>query len=412
MKKLILFIVFLILPAVCLASFNVKEWKYYKDIGQHQSGLAKFVLDDELFAGAKDGLADLRIIDNNNQEISYKILVGESKNKSEVFHPKMLNNSFVPGGNSSVILDLERKGVSINRLKINTTSENFQRNVIIYGSDNSNDWKILKDNGYIYDYTDKKGNIKTQNTAVNFPESIYRYLKLEISDPENSPVKITNAEALNYIQEEAKEVQRNPKFSVNQNDDDKTSEIIIDLGAKGIPASKLLLKVSDQNFNRSVLIYRSSDENSWNFTGNDYIFRYNTSKFSGENLEVNFGETSDRHIKVVIQNKDNQALDIAGLVSFYHYREVVFQADGGKNYKVYYGDENAGFPEYDLERFFQYLNLEDSKLVSLSVQKDNSFYAPPQKPFTERNSNFLPFALIAAVLALLFLVFKFFKKGD
>lgn len=412
MKKLILFIVFLILPAVCLASFNIKEWKYYKDIGQHQSGLAKFVLDDELFAGAKAGLADLRIIDNGNQEVPYKILVGESKNKSEVFYPKMLNNSFVQGTNSSVILDLERKGVSINRLKINTTSENFQRNVIIYGSDNSNDWKILKDNAYIYDYTDKKGNIKTQNTAVNFPESVYRYLRLEISDLENSPVKITNVEALNYIQEKAKEIERNPKFSVNQNDDDKTSEIVVDLGAKGIPTSKLLLKATDKNFNRGVLVYRGNNETDWNFLDNDYIFRYNTLKFTGEKLEVDFGETNDRYIKVVIQNKDNQALDIAGLVSFYHYREVVFQADGGKNYKAYYGNENAGFPEYDLEKFFQYLNLEDSKLVSLSVQKDNSSYAPPQKPFTERNSNFLPFALIVAVLALLFLVFKFFKKGD
>lgn len=412
MKKLILFIAFLILPMVCLASFNINEWKYYKDINQTQDGLAKFVLDDELFAGAKDGLADLRIIDNDNTEVPYKVLVGESKTKSEVFYPKMLNNSFVFGESSSVILDLGREGVSINRLKINTASENFQRNVVVYGSDNSNDWKILKDNAYIYDYTDKKGNIKTQNTTVNFSESIYRYLKLEISDPENSPVRISNVEALNYIQEKAKEVQRNPKFSVNQNDGDKKSEIIIDLGAKGIPTSKLLLKVTDKNFNRSILVYRGSDESKWNFIDNDYIFRYNTPKFTGEKLEVNFSETSDRYIKVVIQNKDNQALDIAGLVSFYHYREVVFQADGGKNYKVYYGNENAGFPEYDLEKFFQYLNLEESKTVSLSVQKNNPSYIAPKEPLSERNPNFLPFALIATVLILLFLVYKFFKKGD
>ena len=412
-KKIILFSILLLLPAFCLADFSVDKWQYYKSINLSEDNLAIFSLDDEIFSNAKSDLADLRIIDNNSEEAPYKMIVARDKRKADIFYPKMLNNSFVAGRSSSVVLDFEKKGRLVNQLRIITASENFQRNVIVYGSDNRENWKVLNNKAYIYDYTDKRGSIKTQNTSVSFPQSVYRYIKIEISDQEGSPVKISRVEAINYIKEKSKEVKRNPKYFVNQNSEERATEVIVDLGAKGIPTSKVLFKVTDRNFNRGVLVYTGNDKDNWKYNNSGYIFRYNTAKFTGENLLLNFSETNDQYIKIIIQNKDNRPINIEGLTSFSIYREVIFQAESGKSYRIYYGNKKARFPEYDLENYFKYLDVENAKEAALSGQQVNSSFVPelePEKPLSERIPYLFSFVLVIASLILLFLVFKFFQK--
>lgn len=403
----------LIIPLICSATFSLDKWQYYKEISSASGGLVKFSLDDELFLTAKNDLADLRVIDEDNQEVPYKLIVNAAKNKSEIIYPKILNNSFVSGENSSAIIELEEGQKEINRLKINTPSENFQRNVKVYGSDDSMNWNILVDNAYIYDYTDKKANFKSQNTTLNFSLSVFRYIKIEIADSEGIPVKISGIEAVRYVSERATEIARHPHFEITENKEEKVSEVICDLGFSGIPTSAVRLNISDENFNRGVLVYASNNEKDWKFNSNGYIFRYNMNKFTGENLKINFGETNERYLKIIINNKDNQPLKIFDLVTYSFYREVIFQADPGNSYKVYYGNAKADFPEYDLEKYFVYLDLDNVAEVNLSKQKDNnSFVAEktPEKPFTERIPYLMPSALVLICLVLLFLVYKFFQK--
>lgn len=413
MKKILVFLGLLILPAVCMASFSVDKWHYYKDINPINEGLTRFSLDEEIFANSKKDLSDLRIIDGDNQEIPYKMMVSKDKDKSEIFYPKMLNNSFIPGQYSSAILELKEGEKDINRLKIITGSENFQRNVKVYGSDDREVWNILKDNAYIYDYTDNKGNFKSQNTIINFPQSVFRYIKVEISDLENNPVKISNIEAIKYISEKSKEIIRYPKFSVYTDTKEKFSEIILDMDFSGIPTGVIEFSVSGENFNRGVLIYTSNDKENWKYNTNGYIFRYRTNKFNGENLKIDLNETSERYIKVVIKNQDNLPLDISNIKTFSNYREVIFQSQNGKVYKVYYGNEKAKFPQYDLESYFQYLDLENVNEANLSSQNINRLYSPdkePEKPFTERIPYLFPAILVVISLVLLYLVYKFFQK--
>jgi len=412
MKKFFILILF-IFPLICFASFNLNQWPYYKDINLSENKLTRFSIDDEIFTYANVNLMDLRIVDDNNSEIPYKMIIGKDAEKAEKFYPIMLNNSFVLGQNSSVIVDFNEKGKLINQMKIITDSENFQRNVIIKGADDMINWNILNDTAYIYDYTDKKAGVKSQNTLVKFPQSVYQYYKIEISDPEQNPVKINRVEAINYSIEKLKEVSRRPEFTINHNTEEKYSELIINLSARGIPTNKILFNIFDKNFNRSLLIYTSNDSNNWKYNSSGYIFRYNTEKFIGENLSVNFLETNDQYIKVIIQNKDNQPINIAGINIFSTYREIIFQSNNNKNYKIYYGNKKANLPEYDLEKYFQYLDLDNMQTATLSAQKKNSNYIPdkePEKPLSERMPYLFPSALAIASLVLLFLVFKFFQK--
>ncbi|MFA5961985.1 MAG: DUF3999 family protein [Parcubacteria group bacterium] len=417
MKKSILIcaLFFSIISTGCLADFDLTRWKYYKDISSSGGDMAKITLDDEVFSGATKDLSDLRIIDGNNQEVPFQLVSAKERSKVDRTSVTMINNSFVPGENSQVVLDLGTSGNLVNNLRINTVSENFQRNVKVYGGNDMQAWNTLIDNGYIYDFTDKKANFKSQNTEIYFPNSAYRYIKIEITDENGSPVKINSVDTSNIVQEKTRGNERRPQFKSLEKSDEKLTELVADLGASGIPTDRLSLDTNNMNFNRAILVYASNDENArdWNYLGQGYVFRYSTPKFNGENLTVNFPETNKRLIRIEVINKDDVPLSISALRTFSIYREVIFETKATEKYRLFYGNAKANHPQYDLEKYFQYLEPDKAAQASLGGQKDSPGFVPeqePLKPLTERIPYLLSGIMTVTSLLLIFLVYKFLKK--
>jgi hypothetical protein len=412
MKKTFL-ILAIFLPTFAFSAFNQTQWIYYKDFTAKGLGntIVKFPLDEEIFAGAKDDLSDLRVATIDGNDVPYTLLVERSREDVSSVSLKITNNSSIKGVSSSAILEAPQ-GKTVNRLHITTADTNFRRNVKVYGSADQKEWSTVLDNGYIYDYTDVKGNFHSQDTTIEFSDSTFAYLKIEISDNEGAPIKIASVEASERVKRIAREVSRTPAFTQTEDTEHKESVIIADSLQRGIPVAKASLAIGAENFNRAVFIYSGNDGDKWNFLGQEYIFRYRTPKFSGEKLAVQFRETNDRYLKIVIQNKDDAPLAVTSVQTFAVYREVAFQAEAGKMYRVYYGNKNARAPEYDFEKYFQYLDTASAVTAALSPQKNNEQYiAPvePKKPVSERYPHLLSAALVFAGLILLFLVYKFLK---
>jgi hypothetical protein len=408
MKKIFL-ILAIFAPAFAFAAFDQTMWAYYKDISDTTTGVAKFSLDEEIFAGAKDDLSDFRVVATGGQETPYKLLMERNENHIDLVALKITNNSYMKGVSSSAILEVPQ-GKKVNRLHISTNDKNFRRNVKVYGSADQKEWNTVLDNGYIYDYTDIKGNFHSQDTTVEFSDSTFAYLKIEISDDENSPIKIMSVEAAEQVEKIARETVRTPAFTNREDTGRKESVIIADAAGRGIPITKATLAAEGENFNRSIFLYSGNDGEKWDFLGQEYIFRYRTPRFSGEKLSVQFRETNDRYLKIVIQNKDDAPLVITGIKTYATYHEVVFHAQSGVNYRVYYGNKKAKLPEYDFEKYFQYLDTASASTATISVQKNNEQYiAPvlPKKPVSERYSHLLSATLVFTGLILLFLVYKF-----
>lgn len=400
---------------VAHADFSAEQWQYKKAISGFKEGLVRVSLDNEVFANASKNLTDVRVVDNSGKEIPYKLITAKNEEGVKTYHPKMINNSIVSGKYSTVILDLGEQGIITNSLTVQTPSENFQRNVTVYGSDNQNDWNILKSNSYIYDYTDKRGNMKSQNTSVFFTDSSFKFLKIEISDSDNNPIAISSVTVNKYIQKTAQQFGIPVQFETSQDGTEKTTNLVADLGQSGIPVNKISLTADGENFNRGVSIYSSNDKNSadWKYVGQGYIFRYNTPKFVGENTVLNINETTDRYIKIVVFNNDNAALSFSKIEAFATYREVIFQALDKNEYQLFYGNSEANLPAYDLESYLQYFDLASAQKGVLGSQNNNAQFVPkmePEKPFSERMPYFLPVALGTLGLILLLLVYKFLKK--
>ncbi|MDP3899455.1 MAG: DUF3999 family protein [bacterium] len=408
--KLFLVSAVLAAPLSVSAFFDATQWQYRKDISGHRAGITKVALDDEVFSNAKGDLSDLRIIAADGAEIPYLLLIGSAKDSKETIQPKLLNNTFVTGRNSSVILDFGANPPEVNQLNLSTPSRNFQRQVVIYGSDAQPNWQVIKNNGYIYDFTDTVAGVNAKDTSIEFSPSIFRFLKIEIDDPENKPVVINSVSTYQYIKESAREVGRQPQFEVSLNADKNETDIIIDLGVSGVPVTKAELTLSDENFNRGVKIYAGDDKTSWNFLGSEYVFRYRTPKFNGEDLTLSFAQSGKRYLKVSIVNRDDKPLTVTNVYVPSVYREIAFQSEDQEVYGLFYGNAQARQPEYDFKKYFQYLDASKAVRAEISAQQNNESYVAPILPLSERMPYLMPTALVIAALLLFGLVFLFFRK--
>lgn len=419
----VLFLAILIPLGYAAADYNPEKWQFFKDIAIEATEddvvspnqLVKVTLDQDVFNGSEESLRDLRVVNNSGEEVPYKIIV-ERGNFSErnIYPVKILNNSFVPGQDNLFVVDFGQGGFLNSSLRILTASENFRRQVEVSGSNDMQDWRVLKTDGYIYDYTDKQGNFKAQSATINYPENAYRYLQVRIFLGGEAPLKVTGAQVSKITNNVAVATKFSPIYQTQQNTERKVTEVVIDLEKKGRPTNNILVDSPAKNFNREVAIYESDDKNNWRVLGQDYIFNYDTPKFKGASLSVKYPESNSRYLKLDIYNGDNQPIVISGLSIESVLRDVVFQYVPGINYRLYYGNDKAKFPEYDLNSFFAYLNTENYATGKLAANEQaNSLFkaeVQPLPPLSERMPYLLPASLIIVVLVLGYFVFSFVKQ--
>ncbi len=399
------------------------KWRYVKKIeitnAPKKGDLVKISLDQDVFNNANEDLGDLRVVGNGGTEVPYKLIVEKSFFSERNIYPvRVLNNSFSSDGQYNIfVVDFGQKGSLNSSLNILTGSENFKRTVEVSGSNDMQSWNILKSNGYIYDYTDKTANFRASDTEVSYPENTFQYLQVKIFSRGEVPLAVSGAQVSRIISSANKETTVRPQYTVEENLNKRTTDIIINLGKKGWPTSNITLDAGSDNFNRKAVVYESDDKISWRRLGNGYIFNLDTPKFTGANLNVGYSESNKRYLKVEIYNGSNAPIEIRGVLMKTILRSIAFQyGEGGaslSDYSLYYGNPKASFPQYDLESFFPYLDTENYFSASLKPETQNPNFAaevPPTPSIFERIPYLLEIVLVLVILVMGFFVFRLMKK--
>ncbi len=115
-----------------------------------------------------------------------------------------------------------------------------------------------------------------------------------------------------------------------------------------------------------------------------------------------------RYLLVRIHNGDNAPLKFTGLkVSRLQYH-LAFQPKAGGTYRLYFGNEAAGKPQYDLAHFIDRLRAERVTTVALAPASANPSFAVKEKaaPWSERYRALLWGVLIAVLVILGVLVVR------
>ena len=268
----------------------------------------------------------------------------------------------------------------------------------------------------IFGFTVEERRFTAKNTRVPYPESSLRYLRVKIQDGAEGPIEVGGATVSSVTETPAEETSYPSSIMESfENTDARTSGLELDLGSQGLPINRLELRTTAVNFYRAVSLYGSNDRENWQtLPGGAEIYSYQTAKFTGERLQMQFPESTYRYYRLAIEDLDDPPLPVEGVEFSGITRRLLFLAQPGSTYALYYGNEVARTPSYDLERLLPYLDTENPEAASLGPQQANSRYAEPQLPASERYPWLITVAVVAAavvVAAVLFGVFRQARKA-
>ena len=395
------------------ADFAVQSWRYFKPVvlpaDLADTTLVEVVPGREVFPNAARELADLRIVEADSQrEVPYVFLVerGEQRRSSVAVGMRDLGN--VPGQHTTFVLDLEREGVLHNELEITTSSHNFQRDIVVEGSEDGKNWRLLDDGGEIFDFTIAERGFTTRDTRVRYPSSTARYLRVRIVDGDLPPLDVRGAVVFFAQQIQPRQTEYPIDILLRVEDiADQSTQLVLDLGSGGFPTNGISLTTPQENFSRRVNLEGSHDNQLWRLlrsSGNLYVF--NTPKFVGSQLTISYPESRFRYFRLTVFNEDDPPLPVTGARASGFLRKLIFFGDPGLSYQLYYGNADAESPSYELEQVSPYLVTEDLPVAGLGAQTANPLFTgpvEPSKPFTERYPWLLP--TVVALAALLIGVF-------
>jgi len=392
------------------ADFHLPDWHYVKDItlpsDLQNEALVEIVPDREVFAGSAPGLVDVRIVTGEDTQVPYKLEVSKAESQRTSFHVTLRDKGYVPGRYNTFIADLGREGILHNEIEVRTSSTNFRRTATVETSNDGATWTKVTEQT-VYDFTVKERSFTTRNTRVRYPESTARYLRVNIAAEGEEPLEIVGATVFFVKGTPAREITLPVSIlDISRGEKGRTTLVEVDLSTPGLPSYHLAVQVVEVNFHRDVTLEASADRKTWRTVQpSDSIYSYDTPKFVGSDLLISYPETTSRYLRLIIHDEDSPPLTIQDVDVWGLRRRLVFSAQPRSSYKLYYGNEEAQRPSYDIERVFPYLVTEELPEAKLGPQATNPDFVEKKPPVSERFPWLFPTAItIAAILVALLLI--------
>ena len=396
------------------AAFVPTDWQYTRSISNpvKSPGFVKAILPTDIsWTSQSEQFSDLRIIDGQGREVPYLL------NKDQMYsgsneYAKVLNLTSNSDGSTQFIADNGSSGnvYSAIAISIDGSFQSYRRFVTVYSSDlllpvNDSRWSLVTSNGFIYRmYDPSSGGQIADKNSVSLGAHSARYLKVVISSGPEGALKVLGVTRQNDVRVSVGSSDSAFTATVYNDPKKKTTDVTIDLGVVGRLSNSATLDIGSQekNYVRRVTVNVSDDMNSWRYVGNGSISRISTSIFNGSSSNINYSEQRARYVRLSIINDDNQPLSVGNDVSVStSLFAVIFQADPGTSYSLYYGNPKAPQPEYDTAQLSSYIDQNNLPIAGVGPQIENGSYiapAGPVVPFTESNKGLLNGLLVLVVI--------------
>jgi len=438
-------LVLTLLPALGLVStgaradFQEQLWPYYRGISapsEAPEGFMAVVVDAGVYAHAQRGLPDLRVIGPAGEEIPYIIIIPQGKVERKTYRPEILNRALKEGerkegdapyvviiprdakgrviGDAAVVdqpqakgawqefvVDFGKSGQKNNRLELLVSDRNFKRNVRIYGSDDAKDWRLLKDGINIFDYS---GDVHVKETTLNYPVNVFQYLKIEIKmKDDEEPLNVRGVEITHTEIEPPVETEYDPiQLGFNENPEQKSTDVVVDLGGRNIPVKRLVMEISDPEFYREV---RIMDHEFKKIIRKGTIYKYTADGYINERLSLDMGEIELGKFGLRIVNHDNRPLKVEKITAIGTVRAVVFRPPEAGGARLYFGNPEASKPIYDLAQLYPKVTRVLPPMGELEAETLNPLYKPPSPPPRDYSWMIWP-VLVLAVVIMGYLIFR------
>jgi hypothetical protein len=385
-----------------------RNWQYSAPITTklQQGRLVGVEVTARIAARTQRTAADLRVIDEQGQEVPYILYARREKRTKEWRDARLLELTYKPGESTQGIVDIGENPRIHNSIEILSSEADFFAWVELSISSDARRWRILRERAPIYRF---RRDTLEGNQAILYPPSYSRYLRVRILEPGRRFA----LDGVRVAHEVVEEAERQPLDAILRRDLSSPTQQtwwLADLGEAQPFVSQAGFEVAESEFYRAIRISASDDAKAWRTAGSGDIYRIKvverakaptpeTQEQVRERLKVTFPETQARYWRVEVLDRNDPALVGVRVRLFTTPRRVVFRAEAGRRYRLLYGNSRADAPQYNLARIVDAKSLESAEPARLGAEEGNASYADPA-PWSERHPIVLWAALAIAVLAL------------
>jgi len=389
-----------LLVAVLFSSLqtNAQQFAYAAKIDEIKtSGFYKIPILPQVNAKLQLSSFDLRIVNEQNKQIAYIIEQEEATFKTQHFidFPILKKEKEKDKQTHITIANVTKQ--SINDLLLITANMQAKRFVNISGSNNLNDWYIIKENIELENYFGN--NQATFVQSIGLPTVNYAYFKITVLGEDILPVNIVQAGIYtqNYSQGKYTEL---PIPSFKQIDSSNKNSYIQISFTDAYVIDKLMVEVSGPKFfKRNLNLYAGNTINT------SYPY---SATINATTTQLSLAGLKSRDILLQINNDDNEPLKIQSIKAFQLQEYVLAYLESGHHYKLLFGDSLAEQPKYDLAAFKDSIN---KNLPILNIGAIESIeYKLTTSQTSNSNKNLLWIALFAVVLILLLFSYKMVQE--
>lgn len=375
-----------------------RAWRYSRAIeGQPSQGdrAAQLSLPWEIYAHCQAGCEDARIVTSHGDEVPFVIAQRHAVSNPESHAAQIIENSFVADHYTQVIGDLGEGRLNYDRVKVETSRPDFIVWAEVALSDDARTWRTVEARAPIARFRSRAVD-GTQTIPIQGLSS--RYVRVRITDPSGQfPVSGINVLHQETYKFPTKEIPA--AFAAEKSTDATESFWRAALASPNQPVSEIELRTDSAEFYRGVRVSCSVDGKEWSYRGSGVIYRYKQDDKTRESLRIDFPEISgNRLVRVEVINGNDQPLANVSFALGAVPRTLLFKQAAGQDYRLLYGNEKAGRPQYDLAH---YLEFGPSKPIyrtlTLGPEQETVGYRDP-RPFTERHPEVLWSALGLAIV--------------
>ena len=186
----------------------------------------------------------------------------------------------------------------------------------------------------------------------------------------------------------------------------RASVLLIDLGYRRVPSVRIEFDPVSSNFRRQVEIEGSNDQQEWQRIGSTEIYDIRIGKVRRQQLSFDYNEEHFRYLRASIFNYDDQPLKMKEVRVYGWPRRLLFRREAGKRYRLFYGNEKASAPRYDLEQLSPYLKLDQLPTASLGEAHRNENFSSESETTRDGHPAWLWATMGAAAIVLGALIYR------
>ena len=370
-----------VLAATSLAA-GVQQSDFRQTRTVHADGFAPVLIepDGPMFAHARAGFADLRVVDANGSTVPWLPLPPP---RAAAVQPVEVLNSGTEGGRAVALLDLGPPREVRDRVTLDVPDTGFVGRVVVLGAYRpEGPFTRLSATG-IYDV---RGARRARSTTAVFPATIYRYLLVRATGVS----QITGATA-SATEGRPATVVRKPRRITSRLSAQQTV-VTLDFGWRNVPVDELRVSARSPRYDRPVVVEASNDGRSWR-----PVAAARVSRFEGSSPGPIAIGVRARFVRVRIDNGDDPPL--AGLQATATSRSRALVLEGGHPlpYRLLYGDPRLHAPNYEFARI-PFAPSRTTVTGVLGPERANPAFETPGEPFGERHGWLVQVALALAAL--------------